>query len=118
MSPDPKAFAVAMAERDLEGLGAAIIETVRLRALLPGGPVEDHGRAAVLARFEGWFEDMDTVELVEVRSEDVVDKLLIHYRLTITQGATRWATTQTLSCKVEDDQLAVIDLLCSGLREF
>jgi len=118
MTLDPKTFAVAMAERDLDRLGAAITETVRMRCLLPGGPIEDHGRADVLARFESWFEDMDTVELVDVRSEDVIDKLLIHYRLTLTQGATRWATTQTLVCKVDDDRLAVIDLLCSGMREF
>ena len=47
----------------------------------------------------------------------VADRLLIHYRLHVTQGATRWVCTHTAVCKLVDERLAVIDLLCSGLRE-
>ena len=61
-------------------------DTVRLRALLPGGPVESHGRDAVVARFAGWFADFDTVELVGAAGEPVADRLLVHYRLTLGQG--------------------------------
>jgi hypothetical protein len=50
-------------------------------------------------------------------SEAVADRLLIHYRLHVTQGATRWVCTQTAICKTVDGLLAVIDLLCSGFRE-
>ncbi len=56
------AIAVAVAGRDGERLAAALTDTVRLRALLPGGPVESHGRDAVVARFAGWFADFDTVD--------------------------------------------------------
>ena len=58
-------IAAAVAGRDGGRLAAAFTDTVRLRALLPGGPVESHGRDAVVARFAGWFADFDTVELVE-----------------------------------------------------
>jgi len=58
-------FAAAVANRDGEQLAATVTDTVRLRALLPGGPVESHGRDAVIARFAGWFADFDTVELVD-----------------------------------------------------
>ena len=92
-------------------------DTVRLRALLPGGPVESHGRDAVVARFAGWFADFDTVELVDAAGEPVADRLLVHYRLTLRQGPTRWACTQTLICKTAGDRLATLDLLCSGFRE-
>ena len=61
---------------------------MRLRALLPGGPVESHGRADVAARFRGWFADFDTVEVLESAGEAVADRLLIHYRLGLSQGAT------------------------------
>ena len=76
----------AVAGRDREQLAAAFTDTVRLRALLPGGPVESHGRDAVLARFAGWFADFDTVELVDAAGEPVADRLLVHYRLTLAPG--------------------------------
>ena len=98
-------------------LAAAVTDTVRLRALLPGGPIEAHGRDAVVARFGGWFADFDTVELVESAGEAVADRLLIHYRLDLAQRGTRWACTQTAICKIVDGRLAIIDLLCSGFRE-
>jgi hypothetical protein len=106
----------ALASRDSEQLAAAFTDTVRLRALLPGGPVESHGRDAVLARFTEWFADFDTVELVDAAGEPVVDRLLVHYRLTVGQGHAHWACTQTLVGKTVGDRLATLDLLCSGFR--
>ena len=122
MHHDPTAAAAAssigtaVAGRDREQLAAAFTDTVRLRALLPGGPVESHGSDAVLARFAEWFADFDTVELVDAAGEPVADRLLLHYRLTLGQGHTRWACTQTLIGKTVGDQLATLDLLCSGFR--
>jgi hypothetical protein len=115
--PLAAAIAAAVAGRDSARLAAAVTGTVRLRALLPGGPIEEHGRDAVVARVGGWFAEMDTVEVVESAGEDVADRLLIHYRLGLAQDGTRWACTQTSICKVSDGQLATIDLLCSGFRE-
>ena len=57
------AVAATVARRDPHRLSEAVTETVRLRALLPGGPVESHGRADVAARFHAWFADFDTVEV-------------------------------------------------------
>ena len=115
--PQAAAIASAVAGRDSVQLAAAVTDTVRLRALLPGGPIEEHGRDAVLARFAGWFADMDTVEVVESAGEAVADRLLIHYRLDLAQRGTHWACTQTSICKIDDGRLATIDLLCSGFRE-
>ena len=119
MQPHPVAATVAalVADRDPQRLAAALTETVRLRALLPGGPIQAHGRTDVAACFQGMFADFDTVQLVESAGEPVADRLLVHYRLHVTQAATRWVCTQTAVCKVVDGQLAVIDLLCSGFRE-
>jgi hypothetical protein len=110
-------LAVTVARRDPQGLSATLTETVRLRALLPGGPVESRGRDDVVGRFRGWFADFDAVDVVESGAEAVADRLLIHYRLDVRQGAIRWVCTQTAVCKVVDGRLAVIDLLCSGFRE-
>ncbi len=115
--PLAAAIAAAVAGRDSVQLAAAVTDTVRLRALLPGGPIEEHGRDAVVARFDGWFADMDAVDLVESAGQAVADRLLIHYRLDLAQRDTRWACTQTSICKIDDGRLATIDLLCSGFRE-
>ena len=119
MHQHPRATSIALAVADRDGglLGAALTDTARLRALLPGGPVESHGRAAVVARFTGWFAEYDSVALVSAEGEPVVDRLLVHDRLDLRRGSTRWACTQTLVCKTAGDLLATVDLLCSGLRE-
>jgi hypothetical protein len=115
--PRATAIAAAVAGRDSARLAAAVTGTVRLRALLPGGPIEEHGRDAVVARVGGWFADMDTVEVVESAGEAVAGRLLIHYRLDLARRGTRWACTQTAICTFDDGRLATIDLLCSGFRE-
>jgi hypothetical protein len=115
--PQATVIAAAVAGRDSVQLAAAVTDTVRLRALLPGGPIQEHGRDAVVARFGGWFTDMDTIDLVESAGEAVADRLLIHYRLDLAQRGTLWACTQTSICKIDDGRLATIDLLCSGFRE-
>jgi hypothetical protein len=119
MQPHPLAagIAVAVARRDPQRLSPLLTGTVRLRALLPGGPVEAHGSENVAACFRAMFADFDTVEVVESAAEPVADRLLIHYRLRVGQATTRWVCTQTAVCKVVDGRVAVVDLLCSGFRE-
>ena len=118
MQPHPIAagIAAAVARRDPRELAAALTETVRLRALLPGAAIAAHGRADVAGCLYGWFADFDTVEVLESAGEAVADRLLVHYRLTLGRAATRWACTQTAVCTIVDGRLAVIDLLCSGFR--
>jgi hypothetical protein len=115
--PVAAAVATAIARRDPRQLAPALTETVRLRALLPGGLIESQGRANVAECLPSLLADFDTVEVLESVGEDVADRLLIHYRLGVSQGTTRWVCTQTAVCKIVDECLAVINLLCSGFRE-
>ena len=115
--PVAAAIAAIVVSRDRPRLLAALTETARLRALLPGGPIQVQGRADVAACFYGWFADFDAVRLVESAGEAVGDRLLIHYRVHVTRGAHRRVCTQTAVCTLVDERLQVIDLLCSGLRE-
>jgi hypothetical protein len=110
-------IAAAVADPGSQRLSAALTDAVRLRALLPGGAIEAHGRADATALFRAWFADFDTVEVIESAGEAVADRLLIHYRLHVRQARTRWVCTQTAICKVTDGRLAMINLLCSGFRE-
>ena len=120
MKTDPTATAIAglVAERDLEGLGAHLTEDVRLRALLPGGPIEEHGRHDVLQRFDAWFGEYRTVVLEDAAGELVGDRLLVHYRLGFDPDVAPRALTQTWVSSVGVDGLIFrIDLVCSGFRE-
>jgi hypothetical protein len=115
--PAAAALAADVARRDPQRLSAALTETVRLRALLPGGPIEARGRENVAAFLCALFADFDVVEVVDSAGEAVADRQLLHYRFHLTRAATRWVCTQTAVCRFVDGRLAVIDLLCSGFRE-
>ena len=115
--PLAAAIAAAVAGRDSAGLAAAVTDTVRLRALLLRRPDPGAGPRPRRGLLGGWFDDMDTVELVESAGEEVADRLLIHYRLNLALDDRRWTLTQTSVCNVDDSRLATIDLLCSGYRQ-
>jgi hypothetical protein len=117
-APDPDTLARLVADRDLDGLGTHVTDDVRLRALLPGGPVEEHGRVAVLKKFDDWFGEYDEVVLEDARGELVGDRLLVHYRLRFEPRTEPRVLTQTWVASVGDDgAIFRIDLLCSGFRE-
>lgn len=120
MRTDPTATTLAtlVAERDLDRLGTHLADDVRLRALLPGGPIEEHGRDATLARFGDWFGDHESVVLEDAAGELVGDRLLVHYRLGFDPATAPRALTQTWVSSVGADGLIFrIDLVCSGFRE-
>ncbi len=52
--------AADIARRDPQRLASALTETVRLRALLPGGPIEAHGRVDVADFLCATLADFDT----------------------------------------------------------
>ena len=117
-APDPDTLARLVAARDLDGLGAHVTDDVRLRALLPGGPIEEHGRVAALKRFDEWFGDHDEVVLEDARGELVGDRLVVHYRLGFEPSTAPRVLTHTWVASVGDDgAIFRIDLLCSGFRE-
>jgi hypothetical protein len=81
------------------------------------GTIQAHGREDVADCFDQFFAAFDTVQLVDSAGEAVADRILIHYRLHVTRGPTRFVCTQTAVCRLVDEQMATIDLLCSGLGE-
>jgi hypothetical protein len=114
--PVAAAVATIIAGRDPQRLATALTATARLRALLPGGPIEVHGRDHVAACLHDLLAGFDTVQLAGSAGEEVADRLVVHYRLRVTRGSSRWVCTQTAVCGVVDGRLAVIDLVCSGFR--
>jgi hypothetical protein len=113
---DPHTLSRLVAARELDDLGLRLTDDVRLRALLPGGPIEEHGRDAVLKKFDEWFGEYDEVVLEDSRGELVGDRLLVHYRLGFLP-APRVLTQTWVASVGEDGTIFRIDLLCSGFRE-
>jgi hypothetical protein len=116
--PLATSVAAAIADRALDRLGTHLTDEIRLRALLPGGPIEEHGRDAVLARFDDWFGSYDTVVLTDVAGDDVGDRVLVHYKLTFDPDADRRVLTQTVVCTLRDGLVGRMDLVCTGFREY
>jgi hypothetical protein len=108
----------AVARRDFGGLAAALHDDVHLRALLPGGFKEWHGRAGVSAAFTGWFEGFDEYELVDAEVGEVGARLHLSWRLRVRteRAADRsLVVEQQVYADVDgDDQISRLALLCSG----
>lgn len=116
--PLATAVATAVADRAWERLGTHLSDEIRVRALLPGGALEEHGRDPVLVLFDYWFGSYDTVVLADVAGDEVGDRVLVHYKLVFDPDADRRVLTQTLVCTMRDGLVGRMDLVCSGFRGY
>jgi hypothetical protein len=108
----------ALARRDFGRLAAALRDDVYLRALLPGGFKEWHGRAGVEAAYTGWFDGFDGFELVDAVVGEVGHRLHLGWRLRVRAAplAGQWLVVeqQVYADADADDQIYRLSLLCSG----
>jgi hypothetical protein len=113
---DPGAtFVAALARRDFDRLGDSLTATVRMRALIPPGPVEVLGRDQTAARFASWFGGKEAVELVASTGAAVGDRFHISYRLRVKDADQPWKIVeQHLFCTIDDARICALDLVCSG----
>lgn len=115
---DPGAtFVAALAQRDFERLGDALSATVRMRALIPPGPVEVSGRDQAAARFASWFGGREALDLVESTRAPVGDRFHISYRLRVKDQGEPWKIVeQHVFCTMDGARISALDLVCSGFR--
>ena len=115
---DPGATLVAaLAERDFDRLAGALGPDVRMRALIPPGPVELSGAEAAAARFASWFGESRGLQLVHSGSDEVGDRLHVFYRLRVKRPGDPWKVVeQHLLCAVDEGRITALDLVCSGFR--
>lgn len=108
-------FVAALADRDAKRLESCLGSDVHLRALVPSGFQEHRGPATVVRRFMTWFEDADSVRVLEKSEHLVAGRLHIRYKfqeLYSDQGSE--VIEQDLVCDLQEGKIAAIDLLCSG----
>jgi len=107
----------ALVERDFLRLAATLTPDVRMRALIPPGPVELSGADAAAAKFSSWFGDAEEFELIRSGSDTVADRLHVFYRLRVKKpGDQRKIVEQHLICAFDDGRISALDLVCSGFR--
>lgn len=111
------ALVAALAQRDFPRLANTLAPDVRMRALIPPGPVEVSGAEAAAAKFSSWFADAEELELIRSGSDTVADRLHVFYRLRVKKpGDLRKIVEQHLLCAFDDDRISALDLVCSGFR--
>jgi hypothetical protein len=107
----------ALAASDYTRLAGTLAADVRMRALIPPGPIEVAGAEAVAAKLTAWFGDTEELELVRSGSDAVADRLHVFYRLRVKRRGDTWKVVeQHLLCAFRDDGITAIDLVCSGFR--
>jgi hypothetical protein len=115
---DPTATLIAaLAERDFPRLAGALAPDVRMRALIPPGPVELSGADAAAARFSAWFGGAEKLELVRSGSDGVSDRVHVFYTLRTKKPGEPWKLVeQHLLCTLDNGRIAAFDLVCTGFR--
>ena len=110
-------FVTALAERDYSRLAETLTPEVRMRALIPPGPIEISGPEAASAKFSSWFGDAEDLQLISSGSEAIADRLHVYYRLRVRKPGDVWKLVeQHLLCAFDGDRIAALDLICSGFR--
>jgi SnoaL-like protein len=107
----------ALAERDFFRLAETLTPDVRMRALIPPGPIEISGPEAASAKFSSWFGDVEDFQLVDSGCDAIGDRLHVYYRLRVRKPGDVWKLVeQHLLCAFDGDRIAALDLVCSGFR--
>lgn len=109
----------AIVGQRFDELASLFTTGARLRALIPGGPIEQHGRAAVADQFARWFGAATDLVVADQTVAAVAGRFHLAYRLLVTEPADdgtpqRLVVAQQIFGDAGDDGIEAIDLLCSG----
>jgi hypothetical protein len=111
-------FLEGLAAQDYARLGEALAPEVRLRALLPCGPREWTGAAAVADRFARWFGDTEQHDLQDSGIDEVPGRIHLRWRLRLQaeRFGAGWFVVEQLAYADagSDGRIAGLDLLCTG----
>jgi hypothetical protein len=109
----------ALTERDFGRLAGTLAPDVRMRALIPPGPVELRGAEPAAAKFASWFGESNGLELVHSGSDEVGDRLHVFFRLRVKRPGEPWKVIeQHLFCALDEGRITALDLVCSGFRPY
>ena len=113
-------FLDGLTTRAFERVAAALHPDVRMRALLPSGTREWHGRDEVAAAFRGWFGAADEFAVVDATVGDIAGRLHLSWRARL-RPAPRdigdgWHVIEQHAFVDATELIDQLDLMCSGFR--
>ena len=113
-------FLEAFANRDYEQMAATLSPDVRLRAMLPPGPMDWEGPGTVADVFSSWFGGATDFELVDGSVGEVAGRLHLSWRVRVRPApfaiGDGWHVIEQQAYADADDTIKSLDLLCSGFR--
>ena len=113
-----KAFAEALARKDVAGLAAVLDPEIDFRGLTPSRSWEASGADAVLELvLSQWFEDSDEIEEVASLDTDAfADRQRVAYRFHVRNPDGSFVVEQQAYYTERDGQITWMRVLCSGFR--
>ena len=113
-------FLEALANRDYAGMAATLGAGIRFRAMLPPGPMEWEGPAAVTDAFSSWFGAAEQFELVDAAVGEVGGRLHLSWRLRLRPApfgiGDGWHVIEQQAYADATEDITMLDLLCSGFH--
>ena len=113
-----KAFAEALARKDVAGVAAVLDPEIDFRGLTPSRSWEASGADAVLElALSQWFEDSDEIEEVASLDTDAfADCQRVAYRFHVRNPDGEFVVEQQAYYTERDGQITWMRVLCSGFR--
>jgi len=108
----------ALARQDFAALADCLDPAVRLRALVPRGPIDMTGRDDVAGWFRSLFGGPDDLELADGTVGEIGPRLYMRWRVSLTPAGTsgrrRLAEQHVFAMTGTGGHITALDLLCSG----
>jgi hypothetical protein len=113
-----KAFAEALARKDVAGVAAVLDPEIDFRGLTPSRSWEASGADAVLELvLSQWFEYSDEIEEVASLDTDAfADRQRVAYRFHVRNPDGSFVVEQQVYYTERDGQITWMRVLCSGFR--
>lgn len=113
-------FLEAFAKRDYQQMAATLSPEVRLRAMLPPGPMDWEGPATVAEVFGSWFGSAADFELIDAAVGEVGGRLHLSWRVRVRPApfgiGDGWHVIEQQAYADAGEAITSLDLLCSGFR--
>lgn len=113
-------FLEGLGARDFTRLAASLAPGIRMRALLPPGPMEWAGSGDVAETFRSWFGDATDFELIDATVGEVGGRLHLSWRLRVRPApfgiGDGWHIIEQQAYADADTAIDALDLLCSGFH--
>ena len=114
------AFLEAFANRDYQQMAATLSPEVRLRAMLPPGPMDWEGPTTVAEAFGSWFGSAADFELIDAAVGEVGGRLHLSWRVRVRPApfgiGDGWHVIEQQAYADAGEAITSLDLLCSGFH--